>query len=145
MYLHRFSGRGTIQSQYDLLSPAKNIQGRERSNSAGLSRLQVPHDTPHHNRSSARNDNSGLTSHTRSRSYSPIGKITRDKLPCGSPTFERVLCDMLSDTDLSKEQTGNDRSVETLCIKAPGASKGKYPQRGRRNSLSPHAKRSGRK
>lgn len=66
-------------------------------------------------------------------------------MPCGSPTFERVLCDMLSDTDLSKEQTGDERPVETLSIKAPGASKGKYAQRGRRNSVSPHAKRSGRK
>lgn len=62
-------------------------------------------------------DNSDRTLRSsRSRSSSPFDWITRERLPCGSPTFEKVLCDMLSDTEISPKNSDTENNEDT---KAP--------------------------
>ncbi|KAL4236538.1 hypothetical protein ACF0H5_004923 [Mactra antiquata] len=43
------------------------------------------------------------TDDKRSRSHSPLDWIHREKMPSCSPTFERVLSDMLSETEISPQ------------------------------------------
>ncbi|XP_045156953.2 uncharacterized protein LOC123523332 [Mercenaria mercenaria] len=62
---------------------------------------------------SYRNDNSETVfSIARSRSPSPFDWIEREKLPCGSPTFERVKNDMLSDSE-SSPRNSDTESIES--------------------------------
>lgn len=47
---------------------------------------------------------------TRSRSSSPFDWIEREVLPRGSPTFEKVMCEMLSDTEISPKSSDTETS-----------------------------------
>lgn len=123
-------------SPFDRLFPnsqSYSAQSPARPHSAGSASLQVPGINDNRSRSSDKNGNSARSSQPRSRSYSPFG-ISRGKLPCGSPAFEKVLCDMLSDSDLS------DSKTDEVSIKIRTDSKKKRSNRVQRKTpLSPRS------
>jgi hypothetical protein len=69
--------------------------------------------------SSIRNDHSDTTfNKPRCRSASPFDWIEREKLPCGSPTFERVKSDMLSDSETSPMNSDAEERTVKKSIRA---------------------------
>lgn len=114
-------------------SSSRSFPILDRPSSAGSARLQVPGNI------NVRGSNS-KQSKSRSRSYSPFGNNRREKLPCGSPTFERVLCDMLSDQNLDGNKSDNEVTLEAKPVKTRRDSTCKSKNKGeRRLSISPRA------
>ena len=121
-----------------LLTPPSSPGLRNRPFSAGPTCLQVPGASPGYGLPDSKGDNSHRHSKSRSRSYSPFGNVTREKLPCGSPTFERVLCDMLSDTKLDGDKSDDEMTLQVRPVLKTRRNS-KYKGTTRRVSIAPRA------